>query len=123
MPPAETVQVFGRKKTAVAVAHCKKGRGLIKINGCPLQFVQPQTLRVKVLEPLLLLGLPRFQGVDIRVRVKGGGYTSQLYAIRQAISKSLVAYNQKFVDEASKQEIKDSPVIRSNTAGCRSPAL
>ena len=115
MPPVESVQVFGRKKTAVAVAHCKKGRGLIKINGCPLQFVQPQTLRTKVLEPVLLLGLARFQNVDIRIRVKGGGYTSQLYAIRQAISKSLVAYYQKFVDEASKQEIKEILVSYDRT--------
>ena len=30
-----------------------------------------------------------------------------MYAIRQAISKSLVAYYQKFVDETSKKEIKD----------------
>ena len=34
-------------------------------------------------------------GVDIRVRVRGGGHVSQVYAIRQAISKSLVAYYQK----------------------------
>jgi len=115
MPPVESVQVFGRKKTAVAVAHCKKGRGLIKINGCPLQFVQPQTLRTKVLEPVLLLEFARFQNVDIRIRVKGGGYTSQLYAIRQAISKSLVAYYQKFVDEASKQEIKEILVSYDRT--------
>ena len=31
---------------------------------------------------------------------------SQIYAIRQALSKSLVAYYQKYVDEQSKQEIK-----------------
>ena len=31
----------------------------------------------------------------------------QIYAIRQAISKAIVAYYQKFVDEASKKEIKD----------------
>ena len=37
----------------------------------------------------------RFSNVTIRVRVKGGGHTSQVYAIRQAISKSLVAYYQK----------------------------
>ncbi len=30
-----------------------------------------------------------------------------LAAIRQALSKSLVAYYQKYVDEASKKEIKD----------------
>lgn len=46
-------------------------------------------------EPLLLLGAEKFMGVDIRVRVKGGGHVSQVYAIRQAISKSLVAYYQK----------------------------
>jgi small subunit ribosomal protein S16e len=45
--------------------------------------------------------------VDIRVRTKGGGTTSQIYAIRQAIAKGIVAYYQKFIDEASKKEIKD----------------
>ncbi|MRB67682.1 30S ribosomal protein S9, partial [Bacillus thuringiensis] len=53
------------------------------------------------------LGQEKFAGVDIRVRVKGGGHVAQIYAIRQAISKSLVAYYQKYVDEASKKEIKD----------------
>jgi len=109
--PAETktpsVQVFGRKKTAVAVAHCKQGRGMIKINGTPIELVQPEALRFKVFEPMLLLGNEKFSNVDIRVRVKGGGHTAQIYAIRQAIAKSLIAYYQKFVDEVSKKEIKD----------------
>mmetsp|Transcript_15645 Transcript_15645/g.21980 ORF Transcript_15645/g.21980 Transcript_15645/m.21980 type:complete len:143 (+) Transcript_15645:23-451(+) len=103
----ESVQVFGRKRNAVAVAHCKAGCGLIKVNGCPVEFIQPQTLRTKVVEPILLLGKDKFATVDIRVRVKGGGYVSQLYAIRQAVAKSLVAYYQKYVDEESKQQIKD----------------
>ena len=55
----------------------------------------------------MLLGKERFAGVDIRVRVKGGGHVAQIYAIRQSISKALVAYYQKYVDEASKKEIKD----------------
>merc|ERR1711861_33114 len=103
----ESVQTFGKKKTAIAVAYCKRGRGLIKINGCPIELVEPETLRYKVFEPVLLLGSARFSNVDIRIRVKGGGFTSQVYAIRQAIAKSLVAYYQKYVDEASKKEIKD----------------
>jgi small subunit ribosomal protein S16e len=45
--------------------------------------------------------------VDIRVKVKGGGQVSKIYAIRQAIAKSLVAYYQKYVDEAQKREIKE----------------
>jgi small subunit ribosomal protein S16e len=101
-----SVQTFGRKKTAVAVAFCKQGRGLIKINGCPIELVQPEMLRYKVFEPILLIGNDRFANVDIRVRVKGGGKIAQVYAIRQAIAKAIVAYYQKYVDEASKQEIK-----------------
>ena len=78
----DSVQVFGRKKTSVAVAYCKRGRGLIKVNGQPIEFLQPSLLRLKVLEPLLILGAQRFQIVDIRVRVQGGGYTSQVYGQR-----------------------------------------
>merc|ERR1712216_93041 len=59
------------------------------------------------MEPMKLLGKEKFSKVDIRVRVKGGGHTSQIYAIRQAIAKALIAYYQKYVDEASKKEIKD----------------
>ena len=36
------------QKTATAVAHCKRGNGLLKINGCPLHLVEPSTLRYKV---------------------------------------------------------------------------
>merc|ERR550537_1254187 len=107
MEAVQSVQTFGRKKTAIAVSYCKRGRGLIKINGCPIELVEPETLRYKVFEPVLLLGSARFSNVDIRIRVKGGGFTSQIYAIRQAIAKSLVAFYQKYVDEAQKKEIKD----------------
>lgn len=34
---------------------------------------------------------------------------SQIYAIRQALAKSIVSFYQKFVDETSKNEIKVSP--------------
>jgi len=113
--PIQSVQVYGRKKTATAVAHCKRGNGLIKVNGRPLDQIEPEMLRYKIQEPVLPLGKERFAGVDIRVRVKGGGHVAQIYAIRQAISKGLVAYYQKYVDEASKKEIKDILVSYDRT--------
>ncbi|KAK3752246.1 hypothetical protein RRG08_064267 [Elysia crispata] len=61
------------------------------------------SIMVKLQETVLLLGKDRFA----RVRVKGGGHVAQIYAIRQAISKTVVSYYQKYVDEASKKEIKD----------------
>jgi small subunit ribosomal protein S16e len=104
----QRVQCFGKKKTATAVAQAKAGKGLIKVNGRPLSLVQPQVLRFKVYEPLLVVGLDKFANIDIRVRVTGGGHTSQIYAIRQAIAKSLIAYYQKFVDEHSKNLLKQA---------------
>merc|ERR1719410_3017325 len=104
---SEKVQCFGRKKTAVAVALVRNGVGQVRVNGCPLHTVKPDILRVKVYEPLLLLGKEVTDKVDIKIRVKGGGYTSQIYAMRQAIAKGIVAYYQKYIDEASKKEIKD----------------
>ena len=95
MDKLQYVQCFGRKRTAVAVALCQKGKGMIHLNGAPLELVQPEVLRYKVFEPVMLLGKERFANVDIRIRVRGGGYVSQVYAIRQAICKAIVAYYQK----------------------------
>jgi len=60
----ESVQVFGRKKTATAVAYCKKGRGLIKVNGRPVNLLEPEILQTKIYESVLLLGAERFSNVS-----------------------------------------------------------
>ena len=61
------------------MSHCKRGKGLLKVNGIPLELVEPEILRFKIFEPVLLLGRARFADVDLRVRVKGGGHVSQIY--------------------------------------------
>ncbi|CAD5222863.1 unnamed protein product [Bursaphelenchus okinawaensis] len=104
---AQPVQVYGRKKLATAVVYAKEGKGLIKVNGRPLEHLQPEILRIKLQEPLLIVGADKFAGIDMRVRVKGGGAVAQVYAIRQAISKALIAYYQKNVDEQSKKLLKE----------------
>merc|ERR1712058_87058 len=108
--PIQSVQVFGRKKTATAVAYCKRGKGQIRVNGKPLIEIEPKALQQKLQEPVLLLCKDKFADVDVRIRVKGGGRIAQIYAIRQALSKSLVAFYQKYVDEQSKKTIKDTLV-------------
>lgn len=67
----QSVQCFGKKRTATAVAHCKAGKGLIKVNGKPLSLVEPQILRFKVYEPLLILGLDKF-GTQYSILVEKG---------------------------------------------------
>ncbi|SHO79459.1 Protein component of the small (40S) ribosomal subunit [Malassezia sympodialis ATCC 42132] len=100
------VSCFGKKKTATAVAHAKEGKGQIRLNGQPISLIQPEALRWKVYEPVLVVGEDKFSTVDIRIRVSGGGHTSQVYAIRQAIAKALVAYYAKYYDAASALELK-----------------
>ncbi|KAJ1565236.1 40S ribosomal protein S16 [Nowakowskiella sp. JEL0078] len=98
---SEAVQCYGRKKTATAVAHCKRGRGLIKINGSPIDLIQPDVLKFKVYEPILIVGKERFANVDIRVRVKGGGQVSQIYDVdeqsKNEIKQTLVTYDRSLL--------------------------
>jgi len=115
MASYQAVQTFGKKKTATAVAHAREGKGLIKVNGSPINLVQPEILRFKVYEAILVAGEDKFQDIDIRVRVKGGGHTSQVYAIRQAIAKALVAYYAKYVDASSALELKKMYVAYDKT--------
>jgi len=107
MSEKQSVQTFGRKKNATAVAFCTKGTGHIRVNGRALNLLEPESLRLKVYEPILLVGGNKFKDLNMRVRVRGGGPANQVYAVRQAISKALLAYYQKYHDEQSKRELKE----------------
>lgn len=107
MSDIKSVQTFGRKKNATAVAYCTNGTGHIRVNGKALNLIEPECLRLKVYEPILLVGGNKFKDLNIRVRVRGGGASCQLQAVRQAIAKALLAYYQKYHDEQSKRELKD----------------
>ena len=73
----QSVQCFGKKKTATAVAHCRQGKGLIRVNGQPLSLVEPQMLRFKVYEPVLILGLDKFGMYIIFVRFEEPAWRGQ----------------------------------------------
>jgi len=68
-----------------------------------------------VYEAILVAGEDSFKEVDIRVRVRGGGHTSQVYAIRQAIAKALVAYYAKYIDAYSSLELKKKLIAYDRT--------
>lgn len=44
-----------------------------------MELIEPETLRYKVHEPILILGKEKFEDLKIKVRVTGGGHTSQIY--------------------------------------------
>jgi small subunit ribosomal protein S16e len=102
----KVVYTHGKKKTAIANAVVQQGKGSITINRIPIQNIEPKTLRIKIFEPILLLGAEKFADLKIKVRVQGGGPIAQLYAARMAISKGVVAWNQKYIDEEEKSNVR-----------------
>ena len=63
----------------MAIAHCKYGRGVLRLNGQPIDVMQPECMKIKAIEPILLLGAERFANLDIHLTVKGGGRVAQIY--------------------------------------------
>jgi len=89
------IQCFGKKKNAIAITTAKKGSGKIKINGVPINLVHPLDIKNKILEPFFILGSNERLNLNFDIFSKGGGKVSQIYAIRQSISKCLVFYYYK----------------------------
>jgi len=84
--------VSGKRKTAVAKAIVKPGMGRIRINNVPLEIYEPEVARLKILEPLIETGEEVWRGLDINVKVRGGGFMGQAEAARMAIARALVKW-------------------------------
>jgi small subunit ribosomal protein S9 len=96
----ELAHASGKRKTAVARATVKRGQGIVKVNRIPAEFHSPELARLKLMEPLKILG-KRANEVDIDINVSGGGIMGQVDASRTAMAKALVEY---FEDEELKKE-------------------
>jgi small subunit ribosomal protein S9 len=81
----------GKRKSAVARASVRKGRGLVRINRVPVEIHEPHLARAMIMEPLLLAG-DKSAKVDIDVNIQGGGVMGQAIAARTAIAKGLVQF-------------------------------
>jgi small subunit ribosomal protein S9 len=88
----KVIQEVGRRKTAVARATLRDGKGRIYINGIPLEIWEPELARRRISEPLLLAP-DLAKKVDIWVKVEGGGWAGQADAVRTAIARALLQYD------------------------------
>jgi small subunit ribosomal protein S9 len=98
----KVINSSGKRKTAIARATIKEGKGRIKINSVPLEILEPELARLKMMEPLELAG-KRVVKVDIDVNVNGGGVMGQATATRTAIARGLVDY---FEDEELRNKFR-----------------
>jgi small subunit ribosomal protein S9 len=86
------VNTSGKKKTAVARATVRDGEGRVRVNARPIELVEPETARLKMLEPFRIAGDDVRDDVDIDVDVEGGGFAGQADAVRTAIARGLVEF-------------------------------
>jgi len=82
----------GKKKTAIARATIRDGSGKVRINSRPVELVDPEMARLKMLEPFRLADDELRDDVDIDVDIEGGGVMGQADAARTAIARGLVQY-------------------------------
>jgi small subunit ribosomal protein S9 len=87
----KVVVASGKRKSAVARATVKKGKGLVRINKTPIEIYEPHLAKVMIMEPLTIAG-EKATKVDIDVNVIGGGIIGQAGASRTAIAKGLVQF-------------------------------
>ncbi|UCG00573.1 MAG: 30S ribosomal protein S9 [Candidatus Heimdallarchaeota archaeon] len=82
----------GKRRTAIARAIIKEGTGRVLINGKPIEIIEPEIVKMKLMEPFYFVEEKTRHSVDIKVKVKGGGYMGQADAARTAIARALLAW-------------------------------
>ncbi|RXK46664.1 30S ribosomal protein S9 [Halorientalis pallida] len=83
----------GKKKTAIARATVTDGEGRVRVNSQPVELVEPELSRLKMLEPFRIADDDLRDDVDIDVQVEGGGTSGQADAVRTAIARGLVQFH------------------------------
>ena len=91
----EVIHKIGRRKTSVARVYMSEGKGNITVNKKAYSdFFSTATLQYKILQPFNLTETK--DKFDLSVSVKGGGVNGQAEAIRLAIARALVEFNEEF---------------------------
>lgn len=81
----------GTRKRSVARVTLKEGKGMIRMNGQAIDSFGTDLLRMKIKEPLILLG-DLANKVHIDINVCGGGVMSQAEAARLAMCRALAEF-------------------------------
>lgn len=104
MPRRQSAHKFafesGKRKTARATAVIKAGVGQVRVNGFPIELLQPEVARSVMVAPLILAEGLR-DHVDIDIKVHGGGFMGQAEAVAMAISRAMVRWFREFKPDPS----------------------
>jgi len=86
------INTSGKRKTAVARATFREGKGIIRVNSVLLDCYSTELARMKILEPLYLIP-ESINGIDISIKTKGGGTMGQAEAARTALARGILQWH------------------------------
>ena len=86
------INTSGKRKTAIARATLKAGKGVVRVNSVPLETYGSDTTRMKIAEPLLLVP-DALDDVDVAIEVSGGGRMGQAEAVRTALARGILEWH------------------------------
>jgi len=89
---AKVINTSGKRKTAVARATLREGKGRIRINSIPLEIYGNDLVKMKIAEPVLLVpGV--LDSIDASIVVRGGGVMGQAEAVRTALARGILEWH------------------------------
>lgn len=86
------ITVSGKRRTAIAKATIRTGKGRIRINNIPLEIFEPTIARLKMMEPLLQVDDELRNQIDISIKISGGGFMGQAEATKIAMARGLIKW-------------------------------
>ena len=86
------IHASGKRKSAIARATLKPGKGKVRINNNLLESMTPKMVMLRIMEPIEIAG-DIANEVDIDVIVRGGGQMGQAEAARLVVAKTLLQYS------------------------------
>ncbi len=114
----DTINVTGRRKSAIARIYLKEGKGNIVVNKKNFEdyFTVPE-YKYQIKKPFTIVDAE--DKYDITANLKGGGIKGQAEALRLAISKALVIINPEDKVALKKQGFltRDSRVVERKKPG------
>lgn len=89
---AKIINTSGKRKTAIARATIRPGKGVVRVNSVPLEIYPNEMARMKISEPILLY--PKaVEGLDVAIDVHGGGIMGQAEAVRTALARGIIRWH------------------------------
>ncbi len=83
------INTSGKRKTAIARATLREGKGRVRINSVPLEVYGSDIIRMKIAEAIALAP-GALDGADVDIAVSGGGVMGQAEAVRTALGRGIL---------------------------------